>query len=262
VVAGANRGGGVAALVRSLEAALADAGVEIVGGKRVDEIRIEAGRAVGVRCGTERIDARHVVCNVPIWTAIDLVPANTFTSDFVQDARAWSCVGGVIASAFAFRGMPRLRETGQPDEFPGWTRLLIGGQRGFGGGMVWTTLHSPANAPEGFHVLQAMRLSPRRDVEDADTVAAVHVAFERMVREIYVDADERMEWSKRWTTSDSSEYMVSAGRRPPVIAPGIDGLYFVGETTDVPAVQMDAAALSAMRCAVELGAGSREPGTD
>jgi phytoene dehydrogenase-like protein len=248
--------------VRALEAALTDAGVEVATGKHVDEIRIEAGRVVGVRCGAAPIDARHVVCNAPIWTAIDLVSVDVFDAEFVAQARAWSAVGGVIAAAFAFRGMPRLRETGEADDFPGWTRLLTGSERGFGGGMVWTTLHSPANAPPGFHVLQAMRLSRRRDVEDADRVAAVHAAFDRMVREIYVDADERMAWAKRWTTPDSSEYMISAARRPPVIAPGVEGLYFVGETTDVPAVQMDAAALSAMRCAVELGAGSGEPGTD
>jgi hypothetical protein len=29
----------------------------------------------------------------------------------------------------------------------------------------------------------------------------------------------------------------------------VTGLYLVGETTDVPAIQMDAAALSALRCA-------------
>lgn len=256
VVAGANPGGGVAALVRSLGKALVDAGVEVTTGERVHEIRIESGRVVGVRCGAEQIAARNVVCNVPIWSAIDLVAADTFPAEFVDQARAWSVVGGVIASAYGFRGMPSLRATGEPDDFPGWTRLLTGSEHGFGGGMVWTTLHSPANAPPGFHILQAMRLSPRRDVDDAERVATVHAAFDRMVREIYLDADERMVWAKQWTTPDSSEYMISAARRPPVVAAGIDGLFFVGETTDVPAVQMDAAALSAMRCAVALGAAS------
>jgi phytoene dehydrogenase-like protein len=32
------------------------------------------------------------------------------------------------------------------------------------------------------------------------------------------------------------------------VATSIDGLYCVGESTDVGAVQMDAAALSALRC--------------
>ena len=72
-----------------------------------------------------------------------------FAADFVAEARACGVVGGVIAAAFAFDGLPRLRATGAPDDFPGWTRLLIGREAGFGGGMMWATLHSPHNAPAG-----------------------------------------------------------------------------------------------------------------
>jgi len=93
-----------------------------------------------------------------------------------------------------------------------------------------------------------MRLSSRVDVRDAATVARAHAAFDRMIGEIYLDAEELLVWSRRWTTVDGTEYMISTAQRPPVAAPGVDGLYFVGETTDVPAVQMDAAALSAVRC--------------
>ncbi len=252
VVPGANRGGGVAALVRSLERALQEAAVEVVTGVAVEEVRVRDQRVSGVRCSSGDYDAPAVVCNVPIWQCFELFPVRTFATDFEAEGRAWSVVGGVIAAAFAFRGVPRLRETGEPDHFPGWTRLLTGAEREFGGGMVWTTHHSPDNAPPGCHVLQAMRLSPRHEVGDPARVAGVGEAFERMVREIYLDADDKLLWSRHWTTPDSSEYLVSAARRPPVAAPGVEGLYFVGETTDVPAVQMDAAALSAMRCAESI----------
>jgi phytoene dehydrogenase-like protein len=112
-------------------------------------------------------------------------------------------------------------------------------------------LHSPHNAPPGKHVLQAMRLSPHADLADAGRVDTVVTAFRAMVDEIYLDAGERLLWSRFWISRDGSEYMVTAAPRPPVQAPGVAGLYFVGESTDVPAVQMDAAALSALRC-VEL----------
>ena len=184
-----------------------------------------------------------------MWRLFDLLAEQHFPPQFVADARRCGVVGGVIAAAFAFDGLPSLRETGEPDGFPGWTRLLTGPDAAFGGGMLWATLHSPRNAPPGRHVLQAMRLSPHADIADARRADAVHGAFRAMLDEIYVDARARLvrEWS--WVTRDGSEYMIHCAPKPPVQSSGVGGLFFVGESTDVPAIQMDAAALSALQCA-------------
>jgi hypothetical protein len=190
-----------------------------------------------------------VVCNAPPWRLFDLIAPHHFSDQFADDVRRCGAVGGVIAAAFAFDGLPRLRATGAPDDFPGWTRLLIGTQAAFGGGMLWATLHSPHNAPPGRHVLQAMRLSPHADVADAERVAAVHGAWRAMLDEIYLDAAEKLLREWRWVSRDGSEYMIHSAPKPPVRAPGVAGLYCVGESTDVPAIQMDAAALSALQCA-------------
>jgi phytoene dehydrogenase-like protein len=257
--AGENPGGGVRALARVLGAAVERAGVDLRLGCEVDQIEVRDGCAVGVFAHgpgpwRRRLEAPVVVCNAPVSQLFTMVAPEHFPRDFVADARAWSVVGGVIASAFAFAELPRLRETGEPDRFLGWTRLLIGPGAEFGGGMLWSSLHSPANAPGGACVLQAMRLSPAADLADAARVEEVHRAFRTLVEEVYVDARERLLWSRSWITRDGSEYMVSAARRAPVEAPGVRGLYLVGETTDVGAVQMDAAALSALRCAERLRA--------
>ena len=70
-----------------------------------------------------------------------------------------------------------------------------------------------------------------------------------MVDEIYVDAGSKLLREWYWMTRDGSEYMIHCARKPPVRAPGVEGLFLVGESTDVPAIQMDAAALSALQCA-------------
>jgi phytoene dehydrogenase-like protein len=176
-----------------------------------------------------------------------------FPPEFVDAARAYGVVGGVIAAAFAFDGLPTLRASGRRDDFPGWTRLLIGPEARFGGGMVWATLHSPSNAPPGQHILQAMRLSRAEEIADAARVAEVHAAFRSMLDEMYADVGTRLRRSWTWTTRDGSEYMIHSAPRPPVQPPGVAGLYLVGETTDVGAIQMDAAALSALRCAELIG---------
>ena len=252
---GPNAVGGVRALPLALRAALDAHGVELRLGWEVDQIDIDRQRAVGVVAHAmaqpfqQRLAADAVVCNAPVWGLFALAAPRYFPPEFVADARRCGAVGGVAAAAFAFDGLPSLRETGAPDTFPGWTRLLTGPAAAFGGGLLWATLHSPHNAPPGRHMLQAMRLSPHADLADAERVRAIHDAFRAMLGEIYVDADARLLREWRWVTRDGSEYMIHSAPKPPVRAPGVERLFFVGESTDVPAIQMDAAALSALRCA-------------
>jgi phytoene dehydrogenase-like protein len=252
--AGDNPGGGVRALPRAIHAALIGSGVDLRLGHQVDQIIIEGGRVCGVFAHgespfQEHFDAPAVVSNLPIWQLFEITSTAHFPAAFVENARRFEIVGGTIGAAFAFDGLPHLRDGGEEDTFPGWSRLLIGPEREFGGGLVWVTHHSPANAPPGKHVLQAMRLSPHGEIADAGRVRYIHDAFRAMLDEIYLDAGARLMWERRWVTRDGSEYMITAAARPPVRAPGVAGLYLVGETTDVGAVQMDAAAASALRAA-------------
>jgi phytoene dehydrogenase-like protein len=258
--AGANQSGGVRALARAVAAAAQRAGATLRTHSRVERIALESGRVAGVHVAPatpfeDFVAARHVISNVPVWELFRIVSPRHFPPAFVDHARRFTAVGGTVGAAFAFADLPRLRHGGEPDTFRGWTRLLIGAQAEFGGGMLWTSHHSPHNAPAGQHLLQAMRLTSHAELADADRVGIYHRAFRSMLDEIYLDAAEKLLWERRWITRDGSEYMICSAARPPVRAPGIDGLYFVGETVDVPAVQIDAAALSALRCA-ELVAGA------
>ena len=258
---GPNPGGGVRALPLALGAAMREAGVDLRLGHAVEQIAVESGQATAVYARGQspfrhRFEAPVIVSNLPVWQLFDLVSPEHFPTAFVDSAQRFRVVGGTVNAAFAFRALPRLRQTGEPDDFPGWTRLLIGAEHGFGGGMVWTTQHSPANAPAGNHLLQAMRLSPHADVADERRVAAITGAFRGLVDEIYLDAAEKLLWERTWVTRDGSEYLICAAPRSPIRLPGVSGLYTVGESTDVGAVQMDAAALSALRCAeIVMGKG-------
>ncbi|MBM4267960.1 MAG: NAD(P)/FAD-dependent oxidoreductase [Deltaproteobacteria bacterium] len=258
--AGANAEGGVRAIVSSLREAAEAAGVEIRLGSRVEQILLAAGRARGVavrdaRATPVRIEADAVVANVPIWELLSIASADVFPPALAESARSWRAVGGVVAAAFAFDGLPRLRETGEPDRFLGWTRLLTGPDASFGGGFLWSSHHSPRNAPEGKHVLQAMRLTAHEETADPRRALEILASFTAMLDEIFLDARHRRLWQRSWVTHDGTEYLVGAGPRPPVRIPGVDGLYLVGETTDVPAIQMDAAALSALQCAETISRG-------
>ncbi len=251
---GANPIGGVRALVEPISAALQRHGGELRLGTTIDEIIVRDGRAVGVLAhGTgpfqDRITAEHIVSNLPIWTLFDIMSPKHFPSDFVARARHYAKVGGTVSVAYAFNALPVLRETGEADQFPGWTRLLVGPDRTFGGGLFWSSHHSPRNAPDGKHILQGMRLVPGAVLADEEEVDRIVADFDGLVREIYRDVDRVLRWQRRWVTRDGTEYMISAVPRPDVRAPSVGNLYFVGETINVPAIQMDAAACSALSCA-------------
>jgi phytoene dehydrogenase-like protein len=251
---GANPGGGVRALVGAIRAALERNGGELRLATTVDEILVANQRAVGVLAHgadpfQQRLPADAIVSNLPIWTVFDLIAARHFPADFVANARTYAKVGGTVGVAYAFNELPTLRETGSPDRFPGWTRLLVGPERSFGGGMIWTSHHSPHNAPPGKHLLQGMRLVPDEMLADHDQVDRIVADFDGFVDEIYGDVQRTLAWRRRWVTRDGTEYMLSAVPRPDVRAPSIANLFFVGETVNLPSVQMDRAAHSALECA-------------
>lgn len=251
---GANAIGGVRALVASIRAALERNGAELRLGTTVDEIVLVNEQAVGVLAHDaepfqECFEADVIVSNLPIWTLFDIIAERHFPADFVANARHYAKVGGTVSVAYAFNELPTLRETGEPDRFPGWTRLLVGPERGFGGGMIWSSHHSPRNAPPGRHILQGMRLVPQATLADQQHVDGIVADFNGLVEEIYCDVDRTLLWRRRWITRDGTEYMISAVPRPDVHAPSVANLYFVGETINLPSIQMDRAAHSALECA-------------
>ncbi len=188
--------------------------------------------------------------NVPVWELFDIIDESLFPTDYVDRGRHYAtAIGESINVAFAFERPPRLRATGLADRFRGWTRILLGPDRAFGGGMVWTSFSSPAVAPRGAALLQAMRLVPKGTRGNAAAVAETVANFERMLGEIYLDVDATLTWSRTWTTPDSTDWFISAVPRPGVRAPNVVGLYLVGETTNVPGIEFDGAANSGWICA-------------
>ena len=207
--AGPNPDGGVRAMVRAMVAAAKRAGVEIRCEETALRVVTDAGRTRGVVArrrseGPREVRASVVVCNLPAARIFDVVPEHWFAPDFVRDTRSWTAIGGVVASAFAFDGLPILRATGEPDRFRGWTRLLTGPESGFGGGCLWSSHHSPHNAPAGKHVLQAMRLTSHEEIDRPERVEEIQAGFERMVAEIYRDADDKLLWKRSWVTRDGT----------------------------------------------------------
>ncbi len=253
--AGANPQGGTQGLIEAFVRRIQAGGGEVRLGTTVEQIVVEGEQVTGVIARPvhglpDFFDCRRVVSNVPVWDLFEIIDARLFPDDYVRRARHYgNTIGETINVAFAFERPPRLRASGVADRFRGWTRILLGPERRFGGGMVWTSFSSPAVAPGARALLQAMRLVPKGTRGNAAVVAQTAANFSRMLDEMYLDVDSTLAWSRAWTTPDSTDWLVSAVPRPGVRAPNIAGLYLVGETTEVPGIEFDRAANSGWICA-------------
>jgi phytoene dehydrogenase-like protein len=108
--------GGGAALVGALQKALASLGVEIRTGAEVTEIRVERGKAVGVRVGaSESIDAPIVVVGCdPKRALLDLLPVGTLPHRTEHRLSTVRSKGTTAWVHLAVKG--RVRFAARPDE--------------------------------------------------------------------------------------------------------------------------------------------------
>ena len=256
--AGDNPVGGVRALALALRSAVERAGVDLRLGCEVEQIAVDGGaRARRLRPWSGPLARAHRRVRRGLQrarlAALRDDRSGELPADFVADARSWSVVGGVIALGLRLRcaapsprherARPIPRLDASPDR-PGARSSAAGcsGRRSTRRG-----------------TLLAVRACSRPCGSRRTPISRMRVAWRRSPKRSRArrrgstsTRAQRLLWSRSWITRDGSEYMVSAARRARS-GPRRGGLYLVGETTDVGAVQMDAAALSALRCADLVG---------
>jgi phytoene dehydrogenase-like protein len=238
--------GGMQGLMEPWARALRTQGAQIELGWKTVEILIEDGRAAGAvvvdrQNLVREIRAPVVIYTSPVWELFDLVDERRFPRAFVDEARAIQRYRGDIVGWHAgLRRLPTIRETGEPEHFDSWNRLLHGPECTYRGGFMIPSLRSRRSAPPGKHLLcLAMNRWQQEGSRTEQTWQEARGELEESLaylRRFYSDLDECIEWS-RFMYCAAPQVMTwwyAPIRRHAIDAPGAQGLLLASQTLEGP----------------------------
>lgn len=236
-------------------------GGEIALGADVQRVGLSDGRVTGVEVefpgGDRRIlRAPVVVSTVPVQETFDIVEESSFPEDFVGRARSLYGYGS-LTPYFGLRELPIPPEQAE--------RLIktpmvvpAGGDYDYDVYMCWNVQSAidPASAPPGKHLLTAYLPLAESESKDREKVMRLVEAVPRFLEGVYPGFNECIEWALYpmcWKLEGVAKSISQAGTlKPRVKAPGLEGLYFAGDTARGFGVAMDCACSAGINCAAAV----------
>lgn len=248
---------GVMAWPQAVAGRFVDFGGELRLGTRVESIEVEDGRVTGVRIsgegGEEIVRTRRVVFNIPIQELFKYVDEKALPRDFV--ARIKSLYGyGSLSPYIGLSDLP------VPEEHASRlmkTPCVVPRSEGFDWDvyMAWNiqSFIEPGCAPEGKHLFTAYLPLTESESHNRELVVKVVRAVPDFLERVYPGFRECMEWELYPVCvklEGVAKSVTQAGSlKPDVKAPGVEGLYFAGDTARGYGVAMDCACSSGILCA-------------
>ena len=240
---------------------IADRFVEFGGEIRLEtslkSIELEGNQVKGVRvegaAGEEFIPTCRVVFNIPIQELFKYVDEGVFPRDFA--ARVRSLYGyGSLSPYIGLSGLP------VPDDHAKRlmkTPCVVPRSQGFDWDvyMAWNiqSYIEPGCAPEGKHLFTAYLPLTEAESHDRELVMKVVRAVPDFLEGIYPGFKDCIEWELYPVCvklEGVAKSVTQAGSlKPDVRAPGVEGLYFAGDTARGYGVAMDCACSSGILCA-------------
>ena len=252
--------GGIMEWSRAVAGRFEDLGGEMRLETRVTGVEIEDGRVRGVRAkgpeGEEFIPSSRVVMSPPVQEIFHYVQKKAFASDFA--ARVNSLYGyGSLSPYFGLRELPL------PEEHAGrlmLTPCVVPKEEGFDWDvyMAWgiQSYIEPSCAPEGKHLFTAYLPLTEEESRNRELAMKAVRAVPEFLEAVYPGFKECIEWALYPVCvklEGVAKSVTQAGSlKPEVKAPGIEGLYFAGDTARGYGVAMDCACSSGIICASEI----------
>jgi len=234
-----------------------DFGGELRLDTRVTAVDIEEGRAYGVRLESEEfISSPRVVMNPPIQELFEYVDEKAFDGGFVQEVKSLYGYGSV-SPYFGLSDLPVPEEHARRLML---TPCVVPRDEGFDWDvyMAWgiQSYIEPSCAPGGRHLFTAYLPVTEEESRDRDLVMKVVRAVPDFLETVYPGFKDCIEWSLYPVCTKLegvAKSVTQAGSlKPDVKAPGLQGLYFAGDTAKGYGVAMDCACCSGMICASEI----------
>ncbi len=248
---------GVMAWSQAVAGRFLDFGGELRLGTSLRTIEMEGDRISGVRVeggeGEEFIPTRRVVFNIPIQELFRFIDERALQRAFVT--RVKSLYGyGSLSPYMGLSGLP------VPDEHAKRlmkTPCVVPRSQGFDWDvyMAWNiqSFIEPGCAPAGKHLFTAYLPLTEKESRDRELVMKVVRAVPDFLEGIYPGFKDCIEWELYPVCvklEGVAKSVTQAGSlKPDVKAPGVEGLYFAGDTARGYGVAMDCACSSGILCA-------------
>lgn len=195
---------------------------------------------------TEVLEAPIVISTLPVWNVPSILDLGKLPAWFSEQIRKYASLENRSCWLGMYVGSKEPIHVLSPRELTAWWDGPVTGRPG------WSLVASgvdPTAAPEGESLLVTGVGVPGPKTRDA---AFVRDMFERLDRELallFPNYDGAKLWTKRHvvTTFAVAQRPGMVGRwRPPHEVPGVEGLFFAGETFQSRGVGIDRAAQSAL----------------
>ncbi len=220
-------------------------------------IEIEDGRVVGVttESGGKEVSfkAPVVVYNPPVQDLFKYAADSHFPPDFVSRVKSLYGYGSITP----YFGLNDLVIPGEHAERLVKTPCVVKKEEGFDWDiyMAWNVQSylDPTCAPAGKHLLTAYLPVTEQESLDPVKVKKIIDAVPDFFESVYPGFKESVDWELYpvcWKLEGVAKSVSQAGSlKPDVKAPGVEGLYFAGDTVRSYGVGMDGACSSGILCA-------------
>ena len=251
--------GGMAGLMKPWADAIESRGGLIWLDHKPIEVTFDGNRATGlVVLGNNNIvteiRAAATVVAFPIWQSLRLLPSALVpekTQTMARQLEDEQADG--VALQFGLKGIPIVRETGLPEEFDGWNRVLVGPGKFYSGGWYLPSLVSQRSAPEGKHLLHLF-IARWQKADERRPFAEGRERLER-VREylahFYNGFENQVEWSQYQLVERPAclAWKWAGLPRHGVTLDSLSALFLAGSTIESDAGSIDVGADAGMRAA-------------
>ncbi|MGQ9720485.1 MAG: phytoene desaturase family protein [Candidatus Jordarchaeum sp.] len=237
--------GGFITVANKLAKIIKDSGGVVRTQTEVNKIIVEDGEVKGVEVSTptgeETIEAKVVVSNVPIQKSFKILDENVFPSDWVKHVKGLRSAGS--ASGYIALNTRVLKNRG----WFGVMELIPEGE-GFRGAVrcIFEGLsnYDPTRAPEDKQLVTFYAPLTQEEANNKKKVNKVIDALNEFLDERFPEYHESVEWAI-YTSLDYLDGVARSpdqvgNKRPEIKAPGVKGLYFVGDGVRSWGVPMDA----------------------
>lgn len=251
---------GVMEWSRAVAGRLEDLGGEVRLGTRVTGVEIEGGLVRGVRVrgeeGDEFIPSPRVVMSLPIQELSRYVDEKALSGGFARKVESLYGYGS-LSPYFGLKELPLPEEHARRLML---TPCVVPREEGFDWDvyMAWgiQSYIEPSCAPEGKYLFTAYLPLTERESRNRELAMKVVRAVPDFLESIYPGFKDCIDWALYPVCvklEGVAKSVTQAGSlKPEVKAPGIEGLYFAGDTARGYGVAMDCACSSGIICASEI----------